>query len=154
MAFNENILFRAGDFYYFPGGYNNAPSIPAQTVNGSNQATIRAILDGMNFTSVGYIKNFETTHTLENETVTIVDNCGVGEIDRSSEKIATASFDWIETGNLDAFADVFGLNITNVVASTQNVTNETTAVWDLGVPFLLSNPFNVDVSTIVITDTS
>lgn len=108
-----------------------APSIPAQTAGGANQATLKNLLDGLAFTSVGFIRDFQANHTLENETVTTVDNCGVGEIDRSVEKIAQASFTWISTGNLLAFADMFGLSISNIVASVQNVVNETTTVWDL-----------------------
>jgi len=154
MAFTENQLTRAGDFYYFPWGLSAAPTIPVQNAAGSNQLAIRNVLDWLTFTSVWFIKNWVATHTLENETVTIVDNCWAGEIDRSAEKLATVTFDWVDTGNLTAFADMFGIILSNVVASTVNITGETVASWDLWVPLLLANPNNVDTWTIVVTETA
>jgi hypothetical protein len=115
-------LLTSGDLYYSTDYVAGTTLITALTA--TNQVTVQGELAALTYTTLGYIKNFQVAHSLEDEKLTRVGNCGVGEIDRSVELTPTISFDWLDVDDIDAFASILGLDVLNVAASPVVVTNE------------------------------
>jgi hypothetical protein len=72
MANAEDKLLTMGDLYYCTDEVDFA-SIPKMT--GTNQLTVKAALDAMNYSTVGHINNFGVAHALQNEEIIRVGNC-------------------------------------------------------------------------------
>ena len=125
MANAEDKLLTMGDLYYC----TDVVDFTALTaLTSTNQDTVRAELEAFNYETVGHIKNFNVTHSLENEEIIRAGNCGVGELARLVEKTPTINFTWLDVNNRPVFDTMLGLDRlavagTPVAGATQDVVN-------------------------------
>lgn len=107
-------LLTMWDLYYCPDTVDFS-TIPALT--DTNQATVLAALAALNWTSVGHIKSFSVSHSLENEKEIRAGNCGVGELARYAQKTPKITFTRLDVNNRPAFDKLFGLDRLSVAGT-------------------------------------
>lgn len=115
MSNAQDKLLMMGDLYYSTDYDVTTDTIT--TLTATNQATVKAELDAFAFSTVGHIKDFTVSHSLENEEIVRAGNCGVGELARLVEKTPTISFTRLDVNNRPVFDKMLGLDRLNVAGA-------------------------------------
>jgi hypothetical protein len=123
-----NKLLVMGDLYFSSNYDVTSSTIP--TLTPTNQLAVKGALDAYSYSTVGHIKEFSISHSLENEEIIRAGNCGVGELAKLVEKTPTISFTWLDVNNREVFDKMLGLDrlsvaATPVVGAVQTITNPT-----------------------------
>lgn len=100
MTNQADKLLTMGDLYYCTDTVDYSAFTD---LTSTNQATVESQLAALNFTTVGHIKNFKISHSLQNEEKIRAGNCGVGELARYVERTPTFSFVWLDVNNRPVF---------------------------------------------------
>lgn len=121
----EDKLLTMWDLYYCT---DDVDFSSLTKLTSTNQDTVRAELEAFNYETVGHIKSFNVSHSLENEEIIRAGNCGVGELSRLNEKTPTISFTWLDVNNRPVFDTMLGLDRLAVAGvlvagATQDVVN-------------------------------
>jgi len=125
MQNQEDKILVMGDLYYSSDYDSASDSITALT--STNQSSVKGELDAFTYQTVGHIKNFNISHSLENEEIIRAGNCGVGELARLVEKTPTISFTWLDVNNRSVFDKMLGIDKLTVAASPVSITGEVIA---------------------------
>lgn len=151
MANASDKLLVMGDLYYSTDYDVSSDTITSLTA--TNQSAVKAELDAFTFATVWHIKNFNISHSLQNEEIIRAGNCGVGELARLVEKTPTISFTWLDVNNRVVFDKMLGIDRLAVAGTPVSVTGETISInvtkWQI---YILDNKNgdNTIVSSIVV----
>jgi len=143
----QNMLLRSGDLYV-------ATNFDSSKILDSAWSDLQKKdwFEQHCFESVGFIKDFQETHSLDDEKKITADNCGVGDIDVQKKRIPKLSFTWLEVNDIELMARILGLDVTSNASTTSQTATQTISEgdWDTSVCIGLVNN-NCDLSLITPT---
>jgi len=114
IANAQDKLLTMGDLYLCTDDVDFL-TIPALTA--TNQATVKGILDGFNFATIGHIKEFSITHSKEDEKSIRAGNCWVGEVAKTVTKTPKYSWTWLDVNNRPIFDKFMGIDSLSVAGT-------------------------------------
>ena len=121
MINQSQKILTSGDLFYSTD-YDQALAVVASLGN-TNMVSVKESLDAFQYSSFGHINDFEIKHALTNEQIIRAGNCGVGELERSTDRESTMSFTRLDVRNVPLLGKILGITVTNVPSTPITDTN-------------------------------